>query len=65
MAMLAELVDVGVGVDTHKHSHTAAVVSASTGGALAVPPRRLGAEDRDTPTLRECGGGGPRWRWWA
>jgi transposase len=34
MAMLAEVVDVVVGVDTHKHTHTAAVVSASTGGVL-------------------------------
>jgi transposase len=34
MAMLAEVVDVVVGVDTHKHTHTAAVVSASTGGAV-------------------------------
>ena len=34
MAMPAELVDVVVGVDTHKHTHTAAVVSASTGGVL-------------------------------
>jgi transposase len=35
MASLAELVDVVVGVDTHKHSHTAAVVAAGTGGQLA------------------------------
>lgn len=34
MAMLTELVDVVVGVDTHKHTHTAAVVSAATGGVL-------------------------------
>lgn len=32
--MPAELVDVVVGVDTHKHSPTAAEVSASTGGVL-------------------------------
>lgn len=34
MTMLADLVDVVIGVDTHKHSHTAAVVTASTGAAV-------------------------------
>ena len=34
MPMLAETVDVVVGVDTHKHTHTAAVVDAATGGVL-------------------------------
>lgn len=34
MASLAELVDVVIGVDTHKHTHTAAVVAAGTGGQL-------------------------------
>lgn len=33
MAMLAELVDVVIGVDTHKHTHTAAVIIAATGAA--------------------------------
>ena len=33
MTMLAEIVDVVIGVDTHKHTHTAAVV-ATTGAAL-------------------------------
>jgi transposase len=33
MTMLAELVDVVIGVDTHKHTHTAAVVIAATGAA--------------------------------
>ena len=33
--MLAELVDVVIGVDTHKHTHTAAVVAAATGAVLA------------------------------
>jgi transposase len=33
MTMLAELVDVVIGVDTHKHTHTAAVVTAATGAA--------------------------------
>lgn len=31
MPMLAELVEVVIGVDTHKHTHTAAVVVAATG----------------------------------
>ncbi|GEL96196.1 IS110 family transposase [Cellulomonas composti] len=35
MPSLAEVVDVVIGVDTHKHTHTAAVVDASTGGLLA------------------------------
>lgn len=35
MTMLAEVVDVVIGVDTHKHTHTAAVTVASTGAAVA------------------------------
>jgi transposase len=34
VTMLAEAVDVVIGVDTHKHSHTAAVVTAGTGAAV-------------------------------
>ena len=34
MPMLAEIVDVVIGVDTHKHTNTAAVVSAATGAAI-------------------------------
>ena len=34
MAMLADSVEVVIGVDTHKHTHTAAVVAAATGQAL-------------------------------
>ena len=33
--MLAEQVEVVIGVDTHKHTHTAAVVAATTGAVLA------------------------------
>ncbi|WP_249933173.1 transposase [Blastococcus sp. CCUG 61487] len=33
--MLAEQVDVVIGVDTHKHTHTAAAIASSTGAALA------------------------------
>jgi transposase len=35
MHMLADSVEVVIGVDTHKHTHTAAVVAAATGQALA------------------------------
>ena len=35
MTMLAEIVDVVIGVDTHKHTHTAAVIIAGTGSAVA------------------------------
>ena len=35
MSMLAELVEVVIGVDTHAQTHTAAVLDASTGGVLA------------------------------
>jgi hypothetical protein len=34
MASLADLVDIVVGVDTHKHTHTAAVIAAGTGGQV-------------------------------
>lgn len=34
MTSLAEVVDAVIGVDTHKHTHTAAVVAAGTGGEL-------------------------------
>lgn len=34
MTMLAEVVDVVIGVDTHKHTHTAAVIDAATGAVL-------------------------------
>ena len=35
MAMLADLVELVIGVDTHKHTHTAAVVTAATGAVVA------------------------------
>ena len=35
MSMLAELVEVVIGVDTHSQTHTAAVLDARTGGVLA------------------------------
>ena len=45
MHMLAELVDLVIGVDTHKHTHTAAVVTAATGALvtqLTVPATPVG-----------------------
>ena len=35
MSMLAKLIEVVIGVDTHKHTHTAAVLDARTGGVMA------------------------------
>ena len=35
MSMLAELVEVVIGVDTHKDTHTAAVLETRTGGVVA------------------------------
>jgi hypothetical protein len=35
MHMLAEVVELVIGVDTHKHTHTAAVVTATTGAMIA------------------------------
>lgn len=35
MTMLADQIDVVIGVDTHQDTHTAAVVSAATGGVIA------------------------------
>ena len=34
MAMLADSAEVVIGVDTHKHTHTAAVVTAATGAVI-------------------------------
>ena len=34
MHMLADLVELVIGVDTHKHTHTAAVVTAATGAVV-------------------------------
>ena len=41
MHMLAEVVEVVIGVDTHKHSHTAAVVATATGAVIEQRPCRL------------------------
>ena len=34
MSMLADQVDIVIGVDTHKHTHTGAVIVAATGAAI-------------------------------
>src|SRR3954451_15533405 len=60
--MLAELVEVVIGVDTHKHTHTAAVVAAGTGAVLAqttVPTDPNGYAALIERTAR-CGPG--RWK---
>src|SRR3954451_22565787 len=44
MSMLADLVEVVIGVDTHKDSHTAAGLEVRTGG---VPARASGPADPD------------------
>ena len=48
MTMLADQVDVVIGVDTHKHTNTVAVVRSSTGGVLdeaTVPTTTAGHEE--------------------
>ena len=65
MSMLADQVEVVIGVDTHKHTHTAAVVRAATGAIVA---RAAVTADPDGYTqlealagsTRRCGPG--RWK---
>ena len=44
MSMLAEVVDIVIGVDTHKHTNTAAVVSAGTAAAIETATTRTDPE---------------------
>ena len=63
MAILADLVQVVIGVDTHKHTHTAAVVAAATGAVLAertVPAAAVGYQE-----LLALAGHHPQPRVWA
>ena len=56
MTMLADQVDVVIGVDTHKHTNTAAVVRASTGDRTALSvllAARRSAFDGATVTERQ------------
>jgi len=62
MTMLADQVDVVVGVDTHKHTHTAAV-SAATGGVLA--ERTVGACEQGYEELALWAEGHGSRRAWA
>jgi hypothetical protein len=63
MAMLADLVDVVIGVDTHKDTHTAAVVTAATGAVVeqaTVPATPAGYRQ-----LLQLAGQQPGQRVWA
>ena len=62
MTMLADQVDVVIGIDTHKHTHTAAVVTAVTGAALEtvtvptdVPVTSSSSSSRTVIPGRGCG----------
>jgi transposase len=46
--MLADQVDLVIGVDTHKHTNTAAVVRAATGGVLAEVTATTGPDGHET-----------------
>ena len=61
--MLAELVEVVIGVDTHKHTHTAAVVAAATGAVLA--QATVSADPTGYAELVELAAGHPGIRAWA
>jgi transposase len=63
MAMLADSVEVIIGVDTHKHTHTAAVVAAATGQTLATTTRA--ATPAGYRQLLELADQHPRQRVWA
>ena len=63
MAMLAELVEVVIGVDTHKHSHTAAVLDAATGAVLA--RAAVGADPEGYAELSALAEQHPGLRAWA
>ena len=63
MAMLADLVELVIGVDTHKHTHTAAVVTAATGAVVeqaTVPATPAGYRQ-----LLQLAGQQPGQRVWA
>jgi transposase len=62
MGMLTDRVQVVIGVDTHKHTHTAAVV-ASTGAHLA--ERTVAADPAGYRMLLEAAAAFPGARLWA
>ena len=62
---LRELVDVVIGVDTHVHTHSAAVVDAATGGVLGevtveARPRAMSSWWSSPTNTRRCGLGRSR-----
>jgi transposase len=63
MTMLADLVEVVIGVDTHKHTHTAAVVAATTGAVLA--QQTVAADAGGYQALHELAEQHPGRRVWA
>ena len=61
--MLAESLDVVIGVDTHKHTHSAAVVTPTGAVSTTSPCRRVPraiAGSSPSPSLTRAGSG--RWR---
>jgi transposase len=63
MAMLADSVEVVIGVDTHKHTHTAAVVAAATGQTMVT--MTVAATPGGYQQLLELAGRQPSRRIWA
>ena len=63
MHMLADLIDVVIGVDTHKHTHTAAVVTAATGAV--VEQTTVSATPAGYRQLRKLADEQPGQRIWA
>ena len=63
---LREVVDVVIGVDTHVHTHSAAVLDTATGGVLdeltveATAPRATPSSCSSPTTIRCCGPGRSR-----
>ena len=62
MAMLADLVELVIGVDTHKHTPTAAVVAAATGAVLQQltvrPPQLATSSCCSWPVIGQASGCG-------
>ena len=62
MAMLADTVELVIGVDTHKHTHTAAIVAAATGAVVdqvTVPATPAGYQQLlDLADQHQAGGSG-------
>jgi transposase len=63
MAMLADSAEVVIGVDTHKHTHTAAVVAAATGQTMVT--MTVAATPGGYQQLLELAGRQPSRRIWA